>query len=749
MIARRSLTPAATALVAVALIVPPSGVDAQALRVGGADAELTLARVGDRTVELSLAPLDRGGRPLPVPDSDILVDYPRDVLWSGRSVDAPVQRSVGDLTVEVSPAPLTITLRRPDGSVVQRLEFPEDGAVVRFRTPAPIFGLGHGGPQFDRRGHRHSMRDGWGAYERPTHGSRVASPLLIGMDGWSLFVLEPTGRGNVFDLRGNGGSFQWSDSAGARPVRLLLTAWTEPAQALGELASLVGRTPMPPRWALGYMQSHRTLEGPEQIVQVAQTFREKQLPIDAVIYLGTGFTPLGWNRRNGDYGFNPESFPDPERVIAQLHALDLKVVLHSYGPPIGLHGDTVGVPTSDSTHIAALWREHRTAIAAGADAWWPDGGENLSIDGRIARSRMYYAGPLASRPNVRPWALFRTGYTGVQRYGGWLWSGDVDSYWRTLETQIAVALNTSVSLAPFWGSDIGGFLPSEELTGELYVRWFQFATFTASFRAHGRGWHVRLPWGWNTSELGPPEVDRFSDAFASGYPEPHELRNGLVEPIVRQYLQLRYRLLPYTYTLARETHDTGVPPMRAMWLHYPRDSQAVRRGDQYLWGRDILVAPVHVRGATERTLYLPAGDWYDFWTSERLSGGREITRRVDLATLPLYVRAGAILPLDPVRQFTSQRVDEPTAIQIYPGADGEFRWYDDDGISLDHEGGAYSWTRLRWNDAGRRLTIERDPASGRPPAGATLRVKLMAPGATGALVRTIAFDGTRAEVVFP
>src|SRR5207302_5950768 len=186
-----------------------------------------------------------------------------------------------------------------------------------------------------------------------------------------------------------------------------------------------------------------------------------------------------------------------------------------------------------------------------------------------------------------------------------------------------------------------------------------------------------------TGEYGPIETP--------GRPDASELHNAAIEPICKQYLELRYRLLPYNYTLMREACDTGLPPMRALWLHYPTDPQAVKLGDEYLWGRDLLVAPVVEKGAKSRRLYLPAGIWYDWWTNEKVVGGRWLDRPVDLATMPLYVRAGAIIPFDPVRQFTAQAVTEPTALRVYPGADGEFTLYDDDGTSLDYQKNVATW----------------------------------------------------------
>jgi alpha-glucosidase (family GH31 glycosyl hydrolase) len=699
------------------------------VRYGGVAAELTVSRVSERTIEILLSPVGGDGRALQPPPSEVLVPYTREVLWSGRTLGEPLERKVGNLTLRIQPSPLTVAVARADGTLVQSLMWPAGDGAMHFRTDAPVFGLGHGGPQFDRRGHRLPMTDGWGAYERPTHGSRVSAPMLIGADGWSMFVHHPIDSANVFDLRDGRGIFEPSKEARQAALKLLLTAWEEPVQAMSEYRLVAGATPLPPLWALGYMQSHRTLEGPEQIIRVARTFRDKQLPIDAVIYLGTGFTPLGWNRDNRTIEWNPLAFDDPPRILGDLRRLNLKVALHTYTPPPGLYGssaDPAGVDPADEAHLANYWKLHVPVFETGVDAWWPDGGERNPPESRVARHRLYRLGPLYTRPNERPWSFHRTGYSGAHRYGGFIWSGDPDSYWETLKTQIAVGLNHVVSLTPFWGSDTGGFLPSKELTGELYVRWFQFSTFCTSFRSHGRAWHLRLPWGWNTGQLGPPEVDQFSDAFAKGYPDPAELRNGLVEPIARQYLHLRYQLLSYNYTLVRETHDTGMPPMRAMWLHYPDEAEAVRRADQFMWGRDLLVAPVYEKGATARTLYLPAGDWYDFWTGERVAGGREISRQVDLATMPIYVRAGAILPIDPVRQHTGEAVDGPVTFRVYPGRDGEYRWYRDDGRTLDYERGAYSWTRLRWHDAAGRLVVEADEEGGgavRPAGG--IRAVLM------------------------
>jgi alpha-glucosidase/alpha-D-xyloside xylohydrolase len=324
----------------------------------------------------------------------------------------------------------------------------------------------------------------------------------------------------------------------------------------------------------------------------------------------------------------------------------------------------------------------------------------------------------------------------VQRYGGFIWSGDVRAYWETLATHIAVAVNTGLSGLPYWGTDIGGFNPTEEYTAELHTRWFQFGAFSPSFRAHGRNWHLKLPWGWNGGDGGPMESRDWR-------PAPEELNSPQVEPILKKYLELRYRLMPYLYTAVKETTETGLPLMRALWLHFPDDPAAASRGDEYLWGGDILVAPVVEKGATSRRLYLPRGRWYDFWTEEAVEGGREITRPVDLETMPLYVRAGAVLPMGPIKEWTDQEVDEPVTLVVHPGIDGASSLYEDDGITFDYREGAYSRIDMTWTDMPRRLSLRlREGSRLVPPGPRTFRVRVAGEDA----VRDVLFDGSPLEV---
>ncbi len=508
---------------------------------------------------------------------------------------------------------------------------------------------------------------------------------------------------------------------------------------------------MPPKWALGYMQSHRTLSTEADLLAEAKKFRDEKLPCDAVIYLGTGFIPTGgWNYGHNSFEFNNKVFErEPAAVLKDFHALNFHVVLHIVPQATEdsrvlyrtLHGQIppAADETVDRTDIGPYWEKHKDLFAAGIDGWWPDEGDWLDVPSRLARHRMYYQGPIADRPNVRPWNLQRNGYAGISQYGGWVWSGDVQSTWKTLAEHVSVGQNFSLSVSPFWGSDIGGFWPSRanELTGELYTRWFQFAAFCPSFRSHGRTWKLHTPYGWNTGETGPVEAPQL--------PAESELHNAEVEPICRDYLNLRYQLMPYTYTVTREARDTGLPLMRALWLHYPTDTQAVERGDEYLWGRDLLVAPVVEKGAKSREVYLPPGDWYDWWTNEKHSGQRKITKDVDLKTMPLYVRAGAIIPFDPVRQYMDEPVSDPTTIRVYRGADGHFVMYDDDGKSLEYLHGAGMWTSFHWNDAQRKLGITLDPRTHDKTNGERKFDVLLLPENQH---KTVTFSGAPVEVQF-
>jgi alpha-glucosidase (family GH31 glycosyl hydrolase) len=717
----------------------------QDLAVGGQAVELRVGAISPVTLRISVLPKSSQGASLNADGAlAALTERPRTIAGT-----APVK--FGDLTVTPSTSPLGVRIADAKGTAVQDLRVDAEGLHFTLGE-APVLGFGEGGPQFDRRGNVDAMRNGQGGYQLRTHGGRVPIQWLIGTGGWALFIHQPFG---TFDLKGPIGTMTPQANTPLVPLDCFVVVSKDPAVIMREYARITGLPEMPPLWSFGYQQSHRTLAGPDEIMWVAKTMREKKLPCDTLIYLGTDFCPSGWNTHNGEFEWKKETFPDPKKAIEDLHALHYKVVLHVViegrhltgtvkdacrtPEPSGRIPDATGDLTKGTwppeRSVGCYWPHHKGVFDLGIDGWWPDQGDGLDPPSRLNRIRMYWEGSQLWRPQERPYALHRNGYAGMARYGAFLWSGDVYSTWETLKTHVPVAVNTALSGIPYWGTDIGGFVPTPEFLGELYVRWFQFAAFCPLFRAHGRTWHLRLPWGWNLGDLGPEESATYQGA---GRPPDSELHNTKVEPICRKYLELRYRLMPYLYSAVRETSLTGMPIVRALWLHYPDDPVAVARGDEYLWGRDILVTPVVEKGATSRRLYLPRGPWYDFWTEERTDGGREIDRAVDLETTPLYVRAGAIVPMGPVKQYTAEAAAGPLAVTVYPGADGSFELFEDDGTSFEFRRGAWMGIAFTWNDRDRRLTMALMPGSRmRPPMVRDIEVRVAGQKA----VQVVKFSG--------
>ncbi|MHB8484184.1 MAG: glycoside hydrolase family 31 protein [Candidatus Acidiferrales bacterium] len=725
-----------------AFLLPEEQVRAEsALRIGGQDAKIQLVSVSKHTFRLSILPITNG-RVATIPtDGSLVRESWGTPIATIRGAAGARTIKAGGVNVRIVVDPLTFTIETDAADQIQKITVDEDTGVVSFVTgESPILALGEGGPQFDRRGSTDRMRSGQGGYKLATHGGRVPIPWLIGTAGWAMFIHQPFG---TFDFTGAESKFQPESPDAALPLDIFFVASREPATIMAEYARLTGHAEMPPLWSLGYQQSHRTLASREEILTEAKTFRDKKLPCDALIYLGTGFCPSGWNTENGSFAWNSRVFPDPKEILDEFHKDNFRAVLHVVILTRKLRGtvhDPCGLARFDEEEASCYWDAHRKDFAMGVDGWWPDEGDPLDIASRLTRNRMYWEGPQIDRPNERPYALHRNGYAGMQRYASFLWSGDVYSAWETLKVHIPNAINTALSGIPYWGTDIGGFVPTKEFTAELYLRWFQFGSFCTLFRCHGRTWKLRLPWGWDTGDPGPIEISNYGGA---AIPDASQLHNTQVEPICRKYMELRYRTLPYLYSAVRECATTGMPIMRALWLHYPDDPVAVARDDEYLWGRDVLVAPVFEKGATSRRVYLPRGSWYDFWTGERTEGGREISRDVDLETMPLYVRAGAILPLGPVKQYTNEKVDAPLSVTVYPGADGSFLLYEDDGKSFNYRKGNWMGIRMAWNDSRRALSLHLAEGSRMlPPVRRQIEVKLEQ------ATRHIVFEGRPIQVTF-
>lgn len=757
----------------ISLVAASHALRAQPLTALGAPAELRLYRISNNCIRMMLAPVSY--EPATGDNPSLAAAAYTIPLARMRSLDREKVQRIGDLTVHITPSPLTIRISNKQQKLVQQLVFENDGSVsFLLNGNEKVLGMGEGGPkperglnwrlqtvQFDRRGRIDSMQPRW---QGDAYGSRNPVAMLTGTSGWGIFVAAPW---VLVDLRQETkGKFipaQVSVTAqpqneknqgqnmgkGLPPADKIIPGLfdvfvfdaQDPSSMMRDFSRITGPAALPPKWALGYMQSHRTLEDDAQMSGIVDTFRQKKIPIDAVIYLGTGFTPRGWNKTQPSFEFNPEVFKNPpSKFFDAVHGNNVKVILHMVpwdrDRLPGLHGSIPAKPgeTKDASHIENYWKQHEPLVKMGVDGFWPDEGDWFNLHERIKRHQLYYQGMLLSQPGKRPWSLQRNGYPGIAQWGGWVWSGDTESSWKTLEAQIAVGINYSLSIAPFWGSDIGGFYPNETYSGEMYVRWHQFASFNASFRSHGRSWWLHLPWGWGREAMGPAEN--------RAIPPRSAMNNFAVEPVIKQYNELRYRLMPYTYTLAWQARETGMPMMRALWLHYPKDEKAAGTGDQFLWGKDIMVAPVYEKEAQVRKLYLPAGIWYDWWTDKTVTGGTTIAKQVDLATMPLYIRAGAILPVDTIRQYTAEPVRAALTIKIYTGTDGEFVLYEDDGESTDYLRGKYGLTKFTWNEKQKRLTIESPKTNTAAPGARVFNIEWIGYGKK----ERVRYDGKRSVV---
>src|SRR5260221_8188603 len=338
----------------------------------------------------------------------------------------------------------------------------------------------------------------------------------------------------------------------------------------------------------------------------------------------------------------------------------------------------------------------------GVDAWWLDTTEpetegreesvllrNKTGIGSGARyanlfplmtTAAVYQGQRAASDQKRVFILSRSAFAGAQRNAAAVWSGDVDPNWETFRRQIPAGLNYSLSGNPYWTTDIGGFVvanPDDPAYRDLYSGWLEFGTFNPISRAHGtRTTNQNEIWSYG------PEMQK----------------------LLTRYDQLRYRLLPYIYSVAWKTTHENYTPMRALVMDFRDDPRVWNIGDQFLFGPSLLVNPVTEPGATARHVYLPKAKWYNFWTGETIEGGRAIDAPAPLHEIPLFVRAGTILPLGAPIEYAKQ-FNDPIELRIYPGADGGFTLYEDEGDTYNYEKGAYATTALHWDDASRTLTI--------------------------------------------
>jgi len=491
---------------------------------------------------------------------------------------------------------------------------------------------------------------------------------------------------------------------------------------------LTGGPPLFGRWAYGFWQCKNRYKTQQEILDVARKYRELHIPVDNIVQ------DWFWWKTMGEPVFDESRYPDPKAMIDRLHADHFHLMV-SVWPYFRPGSDTYSEMQRrgyfiDKTKVTGFHPEGQALYDAfspaarsyywqlmdynlfklGIDAWWLDTDEpetegretNVLVtnkvngdDGAIV-ANLYplmttsavYEGQRHETDRKRVFILSRSAFAGSQRNAAAVWSGDVNSDWTFFKRQIPAGLNYSLSGLPYWTTDIGGFVsgdPNDPKYRELFIRWFQFGTFCPIFRVHGtRSNDQNELWSYG------PEAQKILVAFD----------------------RLRYRLLPYIYSVAWMTTNQGYTPMRALAMDFRTDTRAANIGNQFMLGPAIMVNPVTEPEALSRRVYLPslramssAAGWYDFWTGRGQDRTGEIEAGAPIDRLPLYIRAGSILPLGPDQEWSTEKPADPIELRIYPGANGDFTLYEDEGDNYDYETGVYATIPLHWDDAQHTLTI--------------------------------------------
>ena len=670
------------------------------------------------------------------------------------------------LAVSLSDRDGNLTIKTLDGETLvrertnlPRTYLPSQAAGLyhiedRFNPDATeaLYGLGqHQSGMFNYRG---------SVVELGQNNTDIAIPLLVSSKGYAILW--------------NTASFSYVDNR--FPPELNLESMAAPQidyyvlygpqmdAILHQYRSMTGHAPLFPEWAYGLFQSKDRYKTQSEILSIAAEYRSRHIPMDAIVQDWFWWKDGG----KGDPVFN-SGYTDVPAELKTLHDEHVHAMIsawammdataENYKQIVAKGFDVPNAQIYDPSNPAAadfFWNQFVGKLfAQGWDAFWLDSSEPEEawpyVGDAILRNKQLHIGPGLEYTNVFPllhtgdvqerwkqaspdkrvFLLTRSAFMGQQRNGAAVWSGDVYSSWWALRRQVPAGLNFALSGYPYWTTDIGGYHPlfagqsGQPPYQELYARWFEYGAFCPVFRTHGHRDANEL---WNYDKVFPAllAVDR-----------------------------LRYRLLPYVYSLAWKVTSEDYTIQRPLVMDFRQDPATWEIGDQFMFGPALLVSPVLTEHALSRPVYFPAGAyWYDFWTGERNAGGVTIHVPTPLDQIPLAVLAGSILPLGPVIEYAGQAID-PIELRVYPGADGDFTLYEDEGDSYRYERGAHSTIPIHWNDATRTLTIgARQGSYPGMAAGHTFNVVMVSAGhgvggdATAAPDKTIQYTGASVEAQF-
>jgi alpha-glucosidase len=683
-----------------------------------------------------------------------------------QTSDGRTVLSTSALRVVLDHDPFRIRFLTPGGDVLDEDDRERGIAFVgetvrvwkRLREDEHVYGLGEKNGRLDKRGWRlggysYAM---WNtdtyAYDVDTDPIYASVPFFMVLrNGHAHGIFFDNTYRSSFDL---GRESQQLLSFGAEGGELdyYFIDGPSPKQVVERYTQLTGRMPLPPRWALAYHQCRYSYYPESKVRAIAEGFRRRRIPADAIwldIHYQDGYRPFTWDHAR---------FPDPRKLIADLRSQGFRLVTivdphpkkeGGYAPyDSGLAGDHFVKRADGTVYEGAVWpsqaeknpgpsvfpdftrpatRDWWGALYApfldmGVAGIWNDMNEpavfetasaTMPLDNRhdndgqptdhravhnvygMLMARATYEGLQRLRPNERPFVLSRASFAGGQRYSA-LWPGDIQGDWTHLRASLTTLMGLGLSGFPLVGGDIGGFASAP--SAELYTRWLQAAVFAPFMRTH--------------SELVAPEREPWSYGVR-------------FEAINRRAIELRYELLPHVYNAMRQASQSGLPAMRPLFLSYPDDDRTYDRGDEFLFGDDLLVAPVLRPGAQEREVYLPRGDWYDFWTGERLAGGGNLSRKVSLESVPIFARAGAFVFRQPVVQHTGQMSGQPLRVDVYPAEQSGATLYEDDGETLAYrDGGFFERDFRQQRSAGACIVEVSAPRGGFRPAARDLLLRV-------------------------
>lgn len=636
-------------------------------------------------------------------------DMPASVPFESRAAEGAHGVYTGAIMATYESGAFGLSLLPLNG--VAALEIPADGVSyepdgsykISFKKNKTDHYLGLGEPMPDVLGQvvsydlKGKMRTIWNVHVPP---SDLGAPFFYNPGGgYGLFIENPWRA--AFQFGGGGDTFAYTAQGG--PLRFYYIYGPDLYSVLDGYTALTGRAPMPPRWATGLLQSRFGYKNEADFRDLMDNYRSRRIPCDTLIF------DLDWFPIMGDLWWNPANFQDGSAFMKQLDSRGFKAIV-IVEPYIFKDSSSFEIASRQNLFtrgpdgknlIFPFWSQRPAGLMdftnpdlrqwfgdkiarihdSGVDAWWTD----LDEPETDPEDNSYALGPRAAYhnlqaflmnktifdtyaeryPDERVMIMTRSGFPGIQRFGSGIWSGDVQATFHHLENQTPIGLSASMSGFAMWNSDIGGF--HGKPSPELFARWIQFGSFNPVFRPHGNH-DRREPWAFGAE----------------------------AEAINKKYIELRYRLAPYLYSLFRQMNQKGAPIMRPMFAEFPNDEQAAAVESQYMYGPLLLVAPVARPGETKHRVYLPAGDWTFFWNERTVSGPKFVSVPVDLETMPLFARPGALLPMGPVMQFTNEKPTDPLTIHYYPAdEETQFTLYEDDGVTNAYKNGAFAETLLR------------------------------------------------------